>query len=612
MKKIIGILSIFLVLGLIAAIIFGFSQDVRADLSSGSKTAYKLLTGLLYFFYYLPAVMITGYVVSCSVNFGRSAEGSYQRFSSAMAGRFKSVMITSLIITFVLTMGNEVFLLRIRQKRSAIINQPKIVNNYIRVGENFFAKGHYEKSIVYADAALKLNPNSISANALREKADIELNRANTSNLRFKLYNSSEAAEKVDHVKIDAEQISEVYGFYLRAQECFKNEEWFNAHYYAQLGINLATPKDPNLESLRVISTSAWNNLTQWHNLAKTNNQIEFEKKYEGYLALVENDNLKAYYIFRDLYNSSREMQTDPDVNFYLGIAENRINERSFFIDEFLELRSFETANDVYFAYSYKDGSKDIIYFKGMTNVKETGNTIQYLRELTVKSVSRNGELIRSLYVPYAKVLPVSVKTINSTTKKLLGIDDETDFVPYIMLHSVSRDLPAEEIKPVYTYNFTDDTSGNSDFMMLPIPYNDFVMLESSTNNPSILPLLSLYKLVSKAAEYGYSAEVYGQVLLNRLFYPLWILIFFIFMASFGWNNRMDGNQYFKFTWAFSFPFFMIVSLFLYRIVLFVFKLLNYTILGTLGSSAAITGCLVAYTFILVVVSLYFLSRSTKK
>ena len=52
MKKIIGILSIFLVLGLIAAIIFGFSQDVRADLSSGSKTAYKLLTGLLYFFYY--------------------------------------------------------------------------------------------------------------------------------------------------------------------------------------------------------------------------------------------------------------------------------------------------------------------------------------------------------------------------------------------------------------------------------------------------------------------------------------------------------------------------------------------------------------------------------
>ena len=194
----------------------------------------------------------------------------------------------------------------------------------------------------------------------------------------------------------------------------------------------------------------------------------------------------------------------------------------------------------------------------------------------------------------------------------ISLDDETDFVPYIMLHSVSRDLPAEEIKPVYTYNFTDDTSGNSDFMMLPIPYNDFVMLESSTNNPSILPLLSLYKLVSKAAEYGYSAEVYGQVLLNRLFYPLWILIFFIFMASFGWNNRMDGNQYFKFTWAFSFPFFMIVSLFLYRIVLFVFKLLNYTILGTLGSSAAITGCLVAYTFILVVVSLYFLSRSTKK
>jgi tetratricopeptide (TPR) repeat protein len=250
MKKILGLLSIFLGIGLIICFVAGFMSEVPAVVASSSHAGYKILTGIQYFGKFLPGITITGFVVSCSVHFGRNAEGSTSRFSKAMMDRFKAVMIASLIIAFGLTLMNEVFVMLATNKKAFLENRPKIINDYVRVGNNLFDNGYYERAMRYADAALKLSPNEKKALQLKDKTDVELNRARTSNLRFKLYESVEEAEKVDRVVIDAKQINEVYQYYLKAQEAFENKQWFNAHYYAELGVKLATPKDPNLEGLK--------------------------------------------------------------------------------------------------------------------------------------------------------------------------------------------------------------------------------------------------------------------------------------------------------------------------------------------------------------------------
>ena len=610
MKKIIGILSVFIAIGLVVSLIAGFTSDIPSEVPEASVFLYKLMTSLQNFGRYIPGVTITGFVVSCSVHFGRNAEGSTDRFSKAMMDRFKTVMIISISIAFFLTACTEVLVLLTANKKASIINRPKIVNDYINVGNKLFDNGYYERAMNYADAALKLSPNEKKALNLRDRADVEINRARTSNLRFKLYESVEEAEKVDRVVIDAAQINEVYQLYLKAQEAFEKKEWFNAHYYSELGIKLATPKDPNLEELKKMSTAAWNNLTEYHNLAKTEGQLIFERKYEGYLALVQKDDLKAYYIFRELYQSSREMQSDPDVVFYLEIAENRINERSFFVDETFELKSFESANDVYFSYEYADGSRDIVYFKGMTTVASTGNSIQYLRALTVISISRAGEIFRTMEVPYAKVLPVSVKTLTPTTKQLMGIDDSIDCVPYIMLKSVGRDSPDIHHEPLYTYQ-NGETATTPEYMLLSIPYDDFLLLEKSTSTPESMPLPSLIKLVRMAANYGFCTEVYGQALMNRLYYPLWILVLFVLLACFGWNNRIGATQYFKFSWAFAFIPFILISILFYKMAMFLFRLINYVLLGGLGISGGMITGLVIYIVALIAASVLFVSRNSK-
>lgn len=610
MKKIIAILSVFIGIGLIVSIIYGFMSEVPATVPQTSAFVYKLMNGIQNFGRYIPGVAITGFTVSCSVHFGRNSEGSTERFSKAMLERFKTVMIVSIIMAFFLTFCSEVLVLLTENKKSSIINRPKIVTEYINVGNRLFDNGYYERAMNYAEAALKLSPNEKHALNLRDRADVEINRARTSNIRFKLYESVEEAEKVDHVVIDAAQINEVYQLYLKANEAFTKKEWFNAHYYSELGIKLATPKDPNLEELKKISTAAWNNLTEYHDLAKTQGQLTFEKKYQGYLTLVQKDDLKAYYIFRELYQSSREMQSDPDVVFYLQIAENRINERCFFIDETFELKSFESANDVYFAYEYADGSRDVIYFKGMTTVASTGNSIQYLRALTIVSVARNGEVFRTMTVPYAKVLPVSVKTLTPTTKALMGIDDSIDCVPYIMLKSVGRDSPELHNEPLYTYQ-NGETANTPEYLLLSIPYDDFLLLEKSTSTPESMPLASLFKLVHMAAKYGFCTEVYGQALVNRIFYPLWILIMFILLAGFGWNNRINPTQFFKFSWALAFIPFILISILYNKMMMFLFRLVNYVLLGGFGLSGGMVAALVLYIILFICSAIIFVSRHSR-
>ncbi|MBO5116201.1 MAG: hypothetical protein J6C25_01725 [Treponema sp.] len=611
MKRIIGMLSTFLIIGFVLCLVFGFLYPHPVELINSAVFPYKFLSGLQYFLAFLPALFFAGFIISLAVHFGHNAEGGFKRFSKATLERYKLVIITSLICAFVLTLSNECFSILIKNKKENLINRPKIITEYVKVGNNLLNQGYYNRALNYANAALKLEPNSKEASILKDKATVEINKMETSNLHFKLYENDIESNTVDRVLINSEQISEVYTLYQKAVECFNNEEWFNAHYYATLGINLATPKDPNLSNLKDIANEAWNNLTEFVKLQKSEDQNHFEKKYEGYLALHQKDDLKAYYIFKELSTTSRELSIDPDVNFYLDVAENRIREKYFFVDETFEQESFEYANNIYFAYDYKDGSKDIVYFKGVTTVEETGNSIQYLRDLTIVTIDKDKEVYRTVKVPYAKVLPVSVESLNETTKQLLEIDEKTKSIPYLMLNSIGRSDPSIKITPTFTYA-TEQNVPNPSFLILPIPFDDFILLEKNTINPDTLSLIDLVKFVNIAEKYGFAETIFVQVLMNRLLFPLWILIILIFAATFAWHNRIGDSQYFKFSWIFSFPFIILLCMAYYKIAMFVFMLNNYALIVCFKNSLGIVAAIVFYVSLLFIVSLYFVSRKGKE
>ncbi len=610
MKKILGILSVFLGLGFVICFALGLILKIPAGVSVHSAFLYKFLNGLSYFIQFLPMMLITGLCVSCSVTFGHNSEGSMDRFSRAMITRYKNVMIASLICTAILTLANETAGVFIRQKKTELVNQPKLINEYITAGNKLFDDKDYERAILYADAVLKLEPKSEEATKLKEKSIVEINILQTSNLHY-LPSTEDFSlmTKMDE-NIDEEKLLTVYEYYKKAQEFYKNGEWLNAHYYAELGVKLAATTDPNLDDLKVLSAMAWNNITQEQDLSKTHVQELFAQKYSGYKALVDGDDLKAYYIFKDLKTNSPELSRDSDVAFYFAEAEKRVNNKYFFIDETYELQTFETANDVCYSYKYSDGSRDIVYYRGVTPVKSTGNAIQYLRGFTISSLDADGNLEKTLSVPYAKLLPVSVDAMNAIQKRYLRIDEDAKQVPYLMLKSVGRSENSSMIVP--EYKMADGTELTPpDYIILPISFKKFQMLQQTSKNPNEISLPTMFQYVKLAPDYGYSKEVFGQILLNRILYPFWILLLFVLVASFAWNNRIGANQYFKFSWVFAFPLFIISAGAVYQLMMFLFKLFNYVLLGYFEATLAIVVGAGLYLVMLVIASIYFLSRCTR-
>lgn len=609
MKKIFTILSVFLGIGFTVCFTAGMFGFVPAEVPGKSVFLYKFCIAIEYFSHFLPAMIISGFVISLSVYFGHNSEGSTMRFSSAMGDRFKLIIISGLVCTFLVTLTNETFNLWSRQKRTELVNKTKIIKEYIDVGNLLMENGLNERALVYANAALKLNPNSKEARDLKSRADMEINRIYTSGLKFDL-TSAQPLEKTDKsIIMNPDQMNDSYKCLLQAKSAFENEQWFNAHYYAELGIKITDPKNPNVDELKSISAQAWNNITQKHRETGTEGYAIYDQKYKGYLALVNENDLEAYYIFRGLYETYDDLKRDPDVVFYLEVATNRIEQEYFFVDETLELQSFESANDVYFSYTHNNGAKEIVYFKGVTSVQSTGQSIQYLRDLTIVSLDSFGHFLRKVHVPYAKLMPVSVKNLTAATKEMLYIEEKTDLVPYILLKAVGRDDPNISFGPEYT--FADGTTATSpEYLIFPLQYSEFLMLEESPSDPKNNSLLYLIKFARNASKFGFAQELYGQMLLNRLLYPLFFLTLLIMLAGFAWDNRVGENQMFRFSWVFSFPFLIALGAFFYEFACVLFKLINFMILELAVGLGALTIGAVVYLVLMIIMSIAFLARST--
>ena len=153
MKKIFSILAAFLGIGFIFCIILGFLIPVSVEIYDSSKTLYKILNGIDYFLSFLPGIILAGFIISFSVYFGHNSEGSTSRFSKEMLKRFKYVVISSLACALILALTNESFGILTKTTKERIINKPKIINEYIKVGNNLFENGYYNRALRYAHAA---------------------------------------------------------------------------------------------------------------------------------------------------------------------------------------------------------------------------------------------------------------------------------------------------------------------------------------------------------------------------------------------------------------------------------------------------------------------------
>ena len=614
MKKIKHLIIIsltFLVLAFALCIILGFTTKNIPELLSRNIKSYKFAYGIKLFCDFLPAVIGTSFVLGWAFDFGENYEGSLSRFSTAMFSRYKMLLISALIVTLILTFFSELILPLTQTRMKNFEEMPKLQKEYKNFATRLYNNGRYELSLEFAKRALEMNPNDEEAASLTDKAEIatkeiDFSRVNPNSLDMTTILPSKIeieTTKIEKTSKIQNNYSEPYKLLLTAKKCLENEDWFGAHFYSQEALSITNAKDVNYNQFKQIAAEAWNKLSEAKFEGTTEDQIIFSKKLEGYSALTEGDNLHAYYIFKTLSNTNKKLFLDPDIQRYLEVSEERLEKQYFFTDETLNLQSFENAQNIYFKITHKDHSYDLYFINGITSTGKKSNLIQYLRGLTIFSIDKDGNYISGSYTPYAKLQEISTGIFNESTRKALEIDEKTATVPYVILNSVDRNH--EGIINSAHHFKGEQQFTKAGYIILPFKYEDFNLLKEASNGIETMNIISLFHFVPIAQKYGYSREIYTQSIINRILYPIFILICLIGLGIGAWHGRLPPNSNFKFKWIIVFPIFTGVEFIIYKFVMFFFKLINYSLQGLSRPQYALFTASGFYILIFIIVSILF-------
>lgn len=544
----------------------GFIFFENPDWNLVSPFLYKIQNGLLLFFKILPAVFIAGIIIGYSWGFGKQNNNPTQRFSEIFVIYLKNVIVTSLICSSLCFLATEVGVPLISYSRASMEENSKNIDEYIILAKKNLATGDYSSALFYANYVLGIVPNS------QEAIDLARFIEESQFMQKKeVVSNDDVLPTLVTTKISSMTVPELFQ---KATECYANEDYFNAHYYSSLVLEISKQNYANRDYAKQLASDSWNKLLHIEAFEDDLSKEVFQRKKEGYIALSSGDYSKAYYIYQDLLE---KYPLDYDIKNFYETSKELLGTRYFFIDETLDKQQFEKFRNVFFSIPRLDGGKDIISIKGITSIETTGGRIQYLRGFSVVSYDKNEEWLMSLSVPYAKMCSMPLESMSQELTDYIGEFSKTKFVPYLFLKSVDRKYENIFITPRIETKEGVNLINKTSYVM-PIPFEDFAMLCDVSHGAETMSLSSLYRFSKVASDYGYSSEIFSQALVNRFTYPVVLLICFLLASIIAWNSRIFSEDSFKFSWLLLFPIIIFLAYAFIQCFRFIISLIFYAIL----------------------------------
>ena len=179
--------TIFIILSLAISIAAGFTLVQLPELAEKTVKSYKFARGIKIFCDFIPPIVGTAFLLGFSFDFGKNYQGSLSRFSPAMFVRFKTVLVTGLIFSLLLTLFSEVVFPLVNRKIKKYEEMPKLQKEYKNFAANLYSNGRFELSREFAKMALEIDPMDSEAVKLMDEAEIaakqmELTHVNPANL----------------------------------------------------------------------------------------------------------------------------------------------------------------------------------------------------------------------------------------------------------------------------------------------------------------------------------------------------------------------------------------------------------------------------------------------
>ena len=560
--QVLFILYLIFFLFCLAYSVFTYNNDGGSTIIRKVAFGYIWRKALILFIDCLIPLQASGVLISYSLFFKfKSKQGgasAYLPFHKLANPNLTLLLLLTLIYTVLLS-G---FLPLFNRKQSEAEYVSRVAFDLLREAEIEKKEGTTEQAIKLLDIYLSIDKGNEEIARRRDSYSVEMVEDNREK------QTGEAEESVLPSRVAASGL-DASDLIEKAREYYAGEDYFSAHYYAALTLEIATARSLIIAA-RKIETDA---LKEISSILPTGADKEAEKlflkKKEGFLAFTEERFFDAYYIFKEL---EEHYPRDPDVLMYLEKSKEKLKEESFFTEEAEKVVALPGKEGILFRNESAEGRVEIIAIERM--VELSGDV--FFKDVEVISFDSSGEINYHLHAPYGKLVNNHLN-MNAMDRFQAGKSSPPDY----WQGAESDLLPLHSIKL------------NPDRELLS-------RLSMDSQDMRGWDLMSLWQAREEIETFGLVTEKLDITLLLTLLKPFLFLILSLISVSLGWSLRARYPARPPIIAFLFIPMFPPVVFFLVMVISYGHKLLLGFLLLSLGFwPALITLCILESVLLMV-------------
>ncbi|MDR3335680.1 MAG: hypothetical protein LBT16_00615, partial [Treponema sp.] len=361
---------------------------------------WRLIRGVLDFISLFPALTMAGLVIPFGLTPYENEE-AYPRFSLRFLDRIKIPVIIAVCTAIVYGLLYFLALPVAQDFQSNLRYKGQIYRLSGDRVKRFAAEENWQEASQFLAVCDGIWPDSQELAEVRVAVSIGVEELRTSVLESSYQSSPEDAGPAfrgipgQPNPVDAPEALAL------AENALAEERYYDAHWLATLADRLARRGSVESAAAVRLASLAWNSIASLEPGARELHAYSiYHLKRDGYEAMVSQDWIRAYYIFRELRELTPQ---DPDVINYLSMCENGAARIAFFTDE-IDMVIGELLTGAVFSIPLAETSSRRVVVR--IESLSTFDDFSYAVGLEIAAFTESGSPIYRMEAPYAKIIPM--------------------------------------------------------------------------------------------------------------------------------------------------------------------------------------------------------------
>jgi hypothetical protein len=487
--------------------------------------SWRLMRGMADFIGLFPALVMSSLVIP----FGFKTEDNddFARFSPLFILKIQGSLLAAVIASACYGLLSLVVLPMAQEAQSDMRYEGELFRTARQRAEAHFARNEWQEAYHFFNICENIWPLSPPLESLRRRILLgpeSLGRGGEDQRPRSNSREPAAGDDAGARRRAVQDAQEALGL---ARTAFGEERYYDAHWLATLASRLARPGSMEAQEAARAASTAWNALSSMEpGIRETQTYSIYHLKRQGYEAMVADEWIRAYYIFREL---SEKTPDDPDVAKFFAMSQRGVAGLAFFVDE-LGVNIGQNLTNAVFSIPLapSGGTADGPALSGEASGRVVMRVesllacpdYSYAIGLELMAFDGNDAPLYETQARYAKFVPM---TVQGTTRLV------------ILLRALDRHDETVRWEPAWE---GPARPGLGDAQIaLDATYEDFLRLSKARRRVDSLFLGDLLAMGRDFGNYGYIPQVFQAEIIRRVSAPLTLLPLSILAIVIGWRFR---------------------------------------------------------------------------